>query len=135
MIPLAQPADRTSAPVRRLGAILGSLLFWLLVGWLVGWGVAGILSIGIFLLIAALVLFVIGVVVPAIGKRTVPALLIGAAVAPLTVAWRNQDGPGELCTSHGCSEYLDPWPWFVVGVTLALAGTALTWLTLRRTSR
>lgn len=132
MTPHTQPADRPSAPVRSLGATRGSLLFWMLVGALVGWGVAGILSIGIFLLIAALVLFGIGVVVPAIGKRTVPALLIGAATAPLTVAWWNQNGPGEICTPHGCNGYLDPWPWFVVGVTLALAGTALTWYTLRR---
>lgn len=105
-----------------LGVGSGSVLYWLFVGALVGWGVAGLMTIGLFLLIAALVLFVIGVAVPAISKRAVPLLLIGAASAPLAVAWSNRQGPGEVCVPNSCQEHLDPWPWLVVGVTVALAG-------------
>ncbi|MCW5954184.1 MAG: hypothetical protein KIT69_18190, partial [Propionibacteriaceae bacterium] len=114
------------------GAAAASTAFWILVGTLVGFGVAGILSIGIFLLAAAAVLFAIGIAIRPIDNRGVPAMLVGAALAPCLVAWWNRSGPGEFCRPDGCSEQLDPRPWGTVGIVLLLAGIALTWYTLRR---
>ena len=117
------------------GATTASTAFWVLVGTLVGFGVAGLLSIGIFLLTAAAVLFAVGVAIRPIDNRGVPAILIGAALAPCLIAWWNRAGPGEFCHPSGCSEQLDPRPWAMVGIVLLLAGFALTWYTLRRSRR
>lgn len=122
-------------PRAGFGPTLASTAYWILVGTLVGFGVAGMLSIGIFLLVAAAVLFTAGIAIRPIDNRGVPAWLIGAALAPCLVAWWNREGPGEFCRPGGCSEQLDPRPWATVGIVLLLAGSALTWYTVRRSRR
>lgn len=121
-----------------LTRILGSAALWLLVGALVGFGIAGILTVGSFLLATAVVLFVVGVAVPAIDRRTVPTMLIGVATAPCYIAWLNRRGPGEICMQStggmSCVEQWDPLPFVTAGIALALAGLALTWLALRPTT-
>lgn len=114
-----------------LGATTASAAYWILVGTLVGFGIAGLLSIGIFLLTAAVVLFTAGVVIRPIDNRAAPAILMGAALAPCLVAWWNRQGPGEFCHPNGCGEQLDPRPWAAVGIVLLLAGIVLTWYAVR----
>ena len=123
---------RRPSPAR----VLGSAALWLLVGTLIGFGVAGMMTIGIFLLAAAAVLFIVGVGVPVIDKRTVPATLIGVATAPFYIAWLNRQGPGEICTQNrsgtSCIEQWDPLPFVIAGAVLLLLGLVLTWLALRQ---
>ncbi|MGC3952888.1 MAG: hypothetical protein QM804_01310 [Propionicimonas sp.] len=122
-------------PQSSLPATLASTAYWILVGTLVGYGVAGMLSIGIFLLAASAVLFTAGIAIRPIDNRGVPGWLIGAALAPCLIAWQNRLGPGELCRPDGCGELLDPRPWAAVGIVLSLSGIALTWYAVRRGRR
>jgi len=55
-------------------------------------------------------------------------LVTGAGVLALYVAYVQRRGPGTVCwqtaTAAGCDDYLNPWPWLVVGVVLVCAGVA-----------
>ncbi|MEA4944277.1 MAG: hypothetical protein VB080_07550 [Propionicimonas sp.] len=132
----AGSADKvgTRSPARPLP--VGSVAFWILVGAISAFGVISMLSIGIFLLVPAAALFIVGGALAAIDNRGLPAVLTGAATAPLFIAWGNRHGPGEFCvssaTSLSCSEQWNPWPFVAAGLVLALLGAVLTWYALRR---
>ena len=104
-------------------------LWWGLVGALLGFGVAGLASIGVFLLPLALVLLVVALLVPALRRPSTPALLVGLSTAPLFIAWLNRGGPGLVCTTSGtstsCVDQWSPWPFVATGVLLAGGGLAL----------
>ena len=104
-------------------------LWWGSVGALLGFGVAGLASIGVFLLPLALVLLVIALLVPALRTPSTPALLVGLSTAPLFIAWLNRGGPGLVCTTSGtstsCVDQWSPWPFVATGVLLAGGGLAL----------
>jgi len=104
-------------------------LWWGSVGALLGFGVAGLASIGVFLLPLALVLIVVAVLVPALRTPSLPALLVGLSTAPLFIAWLNRGGPGLVCsttpTSSSCVDQWSPWPFVATGVLLAGGGVGL----------
>jgi len=104
---------------------------WGGVGLLIGVGILGILTIGIFLLALALILAVVGLVLPATRTSAALAALPGIGVMPLVVAFNNAGGPGERCvttaSSTVCSELLSPWPFAIPGLLLVVAGAWLAW--------
>jgi hypothetical protein len=69
---------------------------------------------------------VIGVVAFAIRPRMAKSalgLLAGMGLVSIYVAYVQRRGPGPVCYQtatggSGCDEYLNPWPWLVVGVVL-----------------
>lgn len=117
-----------SAPTERP---LWTYLLWAAVGVLVGFGVVGILTIGIFLLGFALVLAIVGLVLPASRSTAALAALPGLGVLPLVVGLNNLGGPGERCSSTAsslsCNELLSPWPFVIPGVLLIIGGGWLAW--------
>jgi hypothetical protein len=106
------------------------------VGALVAFGVAGLASIGLFLLALAAVLVAVGFVVPVLRRPSVPGFLVGLSAAPLYIAWLNRGGPGLVCTTEGtttsCVDAWSPWPFVGVGVLLAGGGLGLLATTRRR---
>jgi hypothetical protein len=112
--------------------------YWGAVGGLVAFGVAGLATIGLFLLALAAVLVAVGFVVPALRRPSVPGFLVGLSAAPLYIAWLNRGGPGTVCTTDGtttsCADAWSPWPFVATGVLLAGGGLGLL-ATRRRRSR
>jgi hypothetical protein len=106
-------------------------LLWGGVGALFGLGVVGILSIGIFALAVALLLAIVGVVLPASRSAAAVAIVPGLGILPLLVGVSNLGGPGERCSSNAlsstCSELLNPWPFLVPGLLLVVGGCWLAW--------
>ena len=74
--------------------------WWIVVGVLLGVGVAGLLSVGVFFLLAALVLTGIGVGVSALRNRSAMAVPAGVGLAVLYLAWLNREGPERSATSR-----------------------------------
>ena len=109
---------------------------WGLVGALAAFGIAGLATIGLFLLALASVLVAVAFAVPALRRPSVPGFLVGLSTAPLYIGWLNRGGPGTVCTSTAdstmCSDLWSPWPFVAVGVLLAGAGVALLVVTRRR---
>ncbi|GAA5164259.1 hypothetical protein [Ornithinimicrobium tianjinense] len=101
---------------------------WLVGGAALGFGVASLPSIGMFVLLGAVVILAAaGIVTRGAGW---PLVLAGAALPLLWVAWLHRRGPGwvtyETDTGGGGSELLDPVPWLVAGLgLLALSGVLL----------
>ncbi|MEU6355284.1 hypothetical protein ABZ896_39250 [Streptomyces sp. NPDC047072] len=101
---------------------------WLLVGALASLGLLTVLSIGVFLLPAALVAAVL--LATRNGSRVGLAGLLSGLGAPLLyVAFLNREGPGNVCTTsasgQSCVDEYSPWGWLAAGVVLLLAGIAL----------
>ena len=111
--------------------------WWLAVGLLAGIGIAGLLTVGIVFLVAAVVLGAVGVAVPALRSRAVVVVPAGLAVVPAYLAWLNRDGPGSVCeTSAGgvtCTDEWTPWP-FVAAAALLVAVAVVLVMVVRRRS-
>ena len=114
--------------------------------WFVAWSL-----VGVGWMLAVVGAFTIGpVVAPVVFALTVwlatrpqsneglPGLLAGLSAPLFYVAYLNREGPGTICTmtanGGGCTEHLDPWPWFTVGSVLLLVGVAAFALTQRRSA-
>jgi len=106
---------------------------WLLVGCGYAFALLGALSIGLFILPFALIATALLLRRP-IAMSGVPGVLGGVAVAALFVAYRNRNGPGNVCThtatSVSCSQQWSPWPWLIAG--LLLIALAIGWFVARR---
>ncbi|HYN67809.1 MAG TPA: hypothetical protein VES93_13045 [Ornithinibacter sp.] len=105
-------------------------LWWGAIGALASFGVAGLASIGLFLLVGAAVLLGVALAVPELRRPCVPGLLVGLSIAPLYIAWLNRSGPGLVCTttsdqSSSCVDQWSPWPFVATGVLLAVGGLGL----------
>ena len=63
-------------------------------------------------------------------------LLTGVGLLAVYVAFLQRQGPGTVCwqtaTGSGCDEYLNPWPWLLVGVLLASVGVVAHARRMRR---
>ena len=111
-------------------------LLWALVGAGVCLGLLGAMTIGVFVLPAALLAG--GLLIWRTGMTSsVAGALSGAGVIPLYVSWLNRNGPGFVCTSSGdsgesCVDEWSPWPWLVAGLA-CVAGGVLLFRWLRRT--
>jgi hypothetical protein len=106
------------------------------VGALAAFGIAGLATIGLFLLALASVLMAVAFAVPLLRRPSVPGFLLGLSTAPLYIGWLNRGGPGTVCTttadSTSCADLWSPWPFVAVGVLLAGAGVAPLVMTRRR---
>ncbi len=110
-------------------------VYWGVVGALVAFGVAGLATIGPFLLALASVFVVGGLAAAGLRPPSVPGALLGLSTAPFYIAWLNRGGPGTVCTSTAdvmaCTDQWSPWPFVAVGVLVAGAAVALL-VTARR---
>lgn len=65
---------------------------------------------------------------PAFGASAFGAIS-GVGMAALLVAFLQRRGPGTVCwqttTASGCDDYLNPWPWLLVGLALVVTGVVL----------
>jgi hypothetical protein len=100
-----------------------SYAWWVVVGGVLGVALAGMLTIGIFVLPVGLVLLGIGWSKPVLRNESAVAALAGLAVPALYLAWLNKDGPGTVCTPAGvsCEDQYSPWPFVAVAVVLVVA--------------
>ena len=103
--------------------------WWALAGAAFSVGVIALLSIGVVFLGVAVAMAIVGASWSRLRNRSAYLALVGAAAAPLLLAWLNRDGPGRVChvdgTTTACGEQWSPWPFLVVAVLLVAAGTAL----------
>lgn len=121
-----EPASEIAArPVPRWG--------WFFVWALLGFGAAFGLVSFIALAVAAggiaiLVTVWFAVRNPAFGASAFGAIA-GVGALALVVAFLQRRGPGTVCwhtaTASGCEDYLNPWPWFVVGLALVVVAVVL----------
>lgn len=94
---------------------------WLLVGAALGFAIVSfvVLALPLVIVVALLALR------PGL-RRSGFGLVSGLGVVPLYVAFLQRRGPGTVCwhtaTASGCDEYLNPWPWLVIGLTLVSIG-------------
>jgi hypothetical protein len=112
-----------------------STLVWAGVGALGAFGIAGLATIGVFLLGGAVLLAAIALSIPALRPPCAPGFLVGLSTAPLYIAWLNRGGPGLVCTttpdSMTCADQWSPWPFVALGVLFAGAGLVLLLITRR----
>ncbi len=59
-------------------------------------------------------------------RRSSFGLLTGVGATFLYIAYVQRRGPGTICwhaaTESGCDQYLNPWPWLIVGAALVVLG-------------
>lgn len=114
---------------------VAAYLWWAATGALAGFGAVGALTIGVFLLPAA-VLLLVGIGWRPLRNSSIAGALAGVALVPLFVAWLNRRGPGTVCTTLrsglSCQEQWSPWPFAVAGVALLGAFGALVVFSRRR---
>ncbi len=113
---------------------LGFVLFALIgVGFILGF-----LTLSVLFVVPVVVALVLMVVRPNVMKSSV-GLITGAGLVLIYVAYVQRRGPGTVCwqtaTASGCDEYLNPWPWLVVGVVLVCVGILAHVSRLRRASQ
>lgn len=105
-------------------------VWWFVVGAAFGFGVVGMLTIGPPLVLLGVIMTVIGLKVHRFHGRSTWLVLVGAATAPLMLAWLNRSGPGMVCTTRGdvsgCTQEWSPWPFLVVGLLMIAAGLLIT---------
>jgi hypothetical protein len=89
-------------------------------------GVLGVLTIGVFVLPAAL-LGLFGLLRYERTHSGLPGLACGPGVVLLYVAYLNRDGAGNICTTspsggNYCRGETSPWPWLVAGLAFVIGG-------------
>lgn len=106
-------------------------LLWIIVGGLFAFGLAGILTVGIFLIPIAVILGVLGLILPASRSYSVLSGLVGVGAVAFYLVWLNRGGPGTVCEtqlgSTVCTDQWSPWPFLILGAGLVVAGIWLPW--------
>lgn len=120
--------SRGGVPMARDDGQRKASLLWVLAGGLLGLGALSLPSIGLFVLLAAVLAFALAVRVT--GGRDWFLTLAGIGLPFLWVAWLHRRGPGVHCWEDGdvsgCDENLNPWPFLAIGLLL-LAAVAGWW--------
>lgn len=102
---------------------------WVGVGVLFGLGLAAILTIGVLLLAAGVVLAAVALSRRAARNASAIAVVCGVGAVPLYLAWLNRGGPGNVChveqASEICIQEWSPWPFLAVGIVIVVAGLYL----------
>jgi hypothetical protein len=113
------------------------------------WAVVGAGSFVALLAVFTIGVFILPLVIAAAAgllawgrSRTVAAVgvISGLGLVPLSVAFLNRGGPGEVCRYSGggesCTTEWSPWPWLIAGVLLVCGGALLFgWLRRRPPGR
>lgn len=111
---------------------------WAVAGGAAALGILTLLTIGVFVLPAALAL---GAVLALRGRRQQagPGILAGLGVPLLYVGYLNRGGPGTVCTALAggteCTQETSPWLWVAAGLLLVIAGLSLSLAAARRRPR
>src|SRR5665647_371123 len=96
--PAAPPVSTSaSAPAPPPPPPWWALIYWSVVGALTGLGLMAILTIGGYLLTAAMGMGLAVLAVPPLRSRAWPMAIAGIAAGPWFVAWLNRSGPGTVC--------------------------------------
>jgi hypothetical protein len=111
--------------MKRDGDSVPAFLAWCVIGAALCFGVLSLLSVGAFVLLAALM--VCGFLLWALELGWgMAGIISGAGLPVLYVGWLNRGGPGQVCTSTAtsseCTDAWSPWPFVVVGVLLLVTG-------------
>ncbi len=113
--------DGSGRSVERPGPGWGGFSLWVLVGAAVGLAALSFPALGLLILV---LVSVFAAAKPGLGRSALGALA-GAGAVCVYVAYVQRRGPGTVCwhtaTASGCDQYLNPWPWLVVGLALVLA--------------
>jgi hypothetical protein len=84
-----------------------------------------LLTLGTLAAVPILVAVVLAATRPTL-RRSWFGALTGVGAVSLSVAFAQRQGPGTICwktaTAAGCDQYLNPWPWFIVGAALVATG-------------
>jgi 4-amino-4-deoxy-L-arabinose transferase-like glycosyltransferase len=107
-----------------------SWAWWGVAGAAIGLGIVSLLTIGVLFLAVGVSSVIAGARARRLRNRSASMGLVGAAAAPLLLAWLNRDGPGTVCRSDGhgggsCEQEWSPWPFVVVAILLLAAGVLL----------
>ncbi|MGH8891651.1 MAG: hypothetical protein ACRDV3_18065 [Acidothermaceae bacterium] len=99
-------------------------LVWVVIGVGFGVGIAGALTIGIFVLPVVLAAAVIAGWRSG-SAREVIGLLAGAGAPVFYIGWLNRDGPGMVCRNYpdgsgSCTQEWSPWPFAVVALAFVV---------------
>ena len=114
-----------------------TIALWILIGVVRVLSLASLISVGLFILplpIAGAILLLNR------PRRMVAAGVLCAATGfgPLILAYFNRPGPGHICHTDtqgvSCGDYLNPWPWLVLGTAFWLGAAVLFLLANRRQS-
>jgi len=111
---------------------------WAVAGAAAALGVLTVLTIGVFVLPAALIL---GAVLAWRGRReqAVAGIVAGLGLPLLYVGYLNRGGPGSVCTplpgGGECTQETSPWPWAAAGLLLVIAGITMSLAAARRRPR
>ena len=110
------------------GDSVPAFLGWFLVGAALALAVLSLLTIGPFVMLAALGFTALLLWRVDFGWA-MAGMISGAALPLLFVGWSNRHGPGEVCTRTAteisCSDQWSPWPWFVAAAGLLVGGVSL----------
>ncbi len=117
------------ALLRTAAVPIWPFFLWMLAGAGLVLGLLGILTIGIFVLPAAVALAIALARWPRTRSRTAAGLLSGLGLVPFFIAYQNRGGPGTVCvstaTSQSCTQEWSPWPWAGTGLALVAAGVVV----------
>jgi hypothetical protein len=95
---------------------------WAVLGAIAGFG---LVAFGALVAVPILIAVLLALTRPAF-RRSWFGAMTGLGVMSLLIAFGERHGPGTVCwqsaTAAGCDQYLNPWPWAVVGIVLVVAG-------------
>lgn len=126
--------SRTAGDLRWL-AVAG----WVVVGVLWALTIAGMMTIGVFVLPVAVIGTVLMRLRPA-AREGWTGVLAGPGVIACYIGYLNRGGPGTVCsTTPGggstCTDAMNPWPFLAVGLIFLIGAVLATVLVLHHRGR